>query len=365
MGLDLTFWKRLEGELAAGHRVFLALVAGNTRHSPGTAGARMLVSESGARVGTIGGGVMEYKLLDLAAQVLRRGDLAPEIRTLHHRWATAGERSGMICAGSQTNLYLLCRPDVELVQVRRLITVLTTGGSGTLSIAPEGMTVVEEPPDLSVPQRWLEPGGPAWRYCEQLLNRKRLAIFGGGHCALALTRTMVGLGYDVFVFETRRNVFEDELEQVVRSVTIVDDFSQAGARVNYPELTLAVIMTTDMANDVRALAGVIPRPFPFIGLMGAPAKLAEISKRLLAEGFSATDLERVHAPVGLAIASHTPQEIAISVAAQILQLRGENGDFLGTAAGLASGAASADTVVPDAVSLAAASAETGSGSGKI
>ena len=80
---------------------YLALVAENTRHSPGTVGARLLVAENGETVGTIGGGVMERDLIARAAVPLRDGGFLCELQTLHHRRAGEGERSGMICAGSQ------------------------------------------------------------------------------------------------------------------------------------------------------------------------------------------------------------------------------------------------------------------------
>ena len=172
------------------------------------------------------------------------------------------------------------------------------------------------------PQITLDRDAEGWRYEEQLLNRKRLAILGGGHCALALARTMGRLGYDVAVFETREKVFEEELEEAARSVEIVEDFRQAGPRIDYPELTWVVVMTTDFPSDVRALSGVVNRPFRFIGVMGAPAKIEEILRRLEQQGFAPAELERIHAPVGLEVPSHTPEEIAISVAAQILKLRG-------------------------------------------
>ncbi len=127
MSRALDFWRDVAGRLAAGESVFLALVAENTRHSPGTAGARMLLSSNGERAGTIGGGIMEYQLLERAAEILRGGELEPEIRTLHHQRAAAGELSGMICAGSQTNLYLLCRPERDLATVRRAVARSVSG----------------------------------------------------------------------------------------------------------------------------------------------------------------------------------------------------------------------------------------------
>ncbi len=318
----LEFWRSVDRRLEAGETLFLALVAENTRHSPGTAGARLLVSSTGERAGTIGGGIMEHRLIERAGEILGGGgEFEPEVQTLHHQRSADGELSGMICAGSQTNLYLRCRPERELAAARRAARLLETGRSGTLSITGDGMAVAESEPDLSGPPVVLERGAEGWRYVEQLLNRRRLAVLGGGHCAAALTHVMARLGYDVFVFETRGGVVSAELERDARAVEIVADFRHAGERIDYPELTWVVVMTTDFPSDVKALTGALDRPFPFVGVMGAPAKIEEIHARLEEQGFSRADLDRVHAPVGLPIPSHAPEEIAVSVAAQILELR--------------------------------------------
>ncbi len=93
------------------------------------------------------------------------------------------------------------------------------------------------------------------------------------------------------------------------------------ALIPFPNLTCVVVMTTDFPSDVRALLGVVSVPFPFIGVMGSSAKIAQIFQELRQAGVSETVLSRLYAPVGLPIGSHTPEEIAISVAAQILQER--------------------------------------------
>ena len=296
MSTALDFWNSLADHLEAGRKVFLALVAENTAHSPGTVGAKLMLNESGDRIGTVGGGIMELKLLERAAEILAGDIFEPEIQTLHHSRSAEGERSGMICAGSQTNIYLVCRPDSELAAVRRLIRILEKGSSGSLLIDPRGLRVVEQDPDLTRPAIRLEQDASGWRYEEQLLNRRRLAILGGGHCALALAHTMDRLGYDVFVFETREGVFEDAIRMVARSIEIVEDFQQAGERIAFPELTWVVVMTTDFPSDVRALTGVVSGPFRFIGVMGASAKITEIMKRLEAEGASPLRARRVSTP---------------------------------------------------------------------
>ena len=76
-----------------------------------------------------------------------------------------------------------------------------------------------------------------------------------------------------------------------------------------------------MASDIRGLLGVLDNPFPFIGVIGSENKISEIKKRLKAEGIDDQQLSRITAPVGLPMVSNTPEEIAISIAAQLLQLR--------------------------------------------
>ena len=80
-------------------------------------------------------------------------------------------------------------------------------------------------------------------------------------------------------------------------------------------------MTRDFHSDVRSLLGLAKLPLPFIGLMGSKAKITRIFEALSHAGVSPEFLSRIYAPAGLAIPSHTPEEIAISVAGQILQER--------------------------------------------
>ena len=316
-----SFWQTVASLLEKGQNVFLALVAEHTQHSPGTMGAKLLVAKNHDPVGTIGGGIMEYKLVKQAGDILERDNYTPEIQTLIHRKSGPGEKSGMICAGKQTNLYYLCHPEKDGETVERIKHNLENDQSATLTISPSSMLVKKQKPDVNKPQIKLSVGENRWLYEEQLLNFKRIAIIGGGHCSLALSRVMKNLGYGVFVYETRENVFTITENRYTRSVQIVDDYRDAASLINYPELTNVVVMTTDVDSDVQGLLGLIDLPSPFIGVMGSQAKIAEILKRLKSEGISEDQLSHLTAPVGTPMTSNTPEEIAISVAAQILQKR--------------------------------------------
>ena len=315
------FWAKLLQKLSKNQKVFLALVADHTKGSPGTTGAKLWVSETGEICGTIGGGIMEQKLIDRAKEILKQEAFTPEIQTLYHRTSGFGEKSGMICSGSQTNLYYLCRPSKDREIIEKVVFLIERDISGSLSIDTSGISVEEKAVDLSQPTIQLTQESGSWRYEEQLLNRKRIAIIGGGHCSLELSRVMAQLDYDVLVFDTRHEILTLTQNTYTSSVKIVEDYQVAGALIPFPQLTCVVVMTSDYASDICALLGAVSLPFPFIGVIGSLAKIATIFEQLQQSGISETELSRLYAPVGLPIGSHTPEEIAISIAAQILQER--------------------------------------------
>lgn len=314
------FWIRLDALLKQGQSVFAAFVVRNTLHSPGTAGARMLVAEAGDVEGTIGGGIMEYRLVSRAREILRTNDFTPELHHLSHRDEGPGEKSGMICAGEQSNLYYLFRPSVHADTVAQIAGVVVRNEGGLVTIAESGVSV-EAPVAAEGPQHELSEDDVGWSYREQLLNLRRVAIMGGGHCGLALSRTLDQLGYDVFVFETRRELDTIKANTFARATEIVDSYRDAGPRVRYPALTDVVVMTTDFPSDIDALAGLVGIQFRSIGLMGSPAKIARIRTSLLDAGVPKSFGEGLRAPVGLSIGSNTPAEIAVSVAAEIVRDR--------------------------------------------
>ena len=317
----LTFWKTLASLLDDGQRVFLALVAAHDEHSPGTAGAKMLVPERGAPLGSVGGGIMEHDIVQRARAVLADGAaFAPEVEALDHRTRGTNHPSGLVCAGRQTNLYYCCTPDQDGAPVAQVVALLEADRSGWLTISPAGMTVAERAPDLEKPAVVLVQEPASWRYDEQLLNRKRLAILGGGHCSLALSRLMRWLGYDVLVFDTRPEIRSFENNPYARTVRL-RDYRDAAAHLPFPQLTNIVVMTNAFEADVRGLLGVLPLPVPYVGLMGSAAKIGRVFSALRKEGMSREALARVVAPVGLPIDSDTPEEIAVSVAAQLIQLK--------------------------------------------
>ena len=148
-----------------------------------------------------------------------------------------------------------------------------------MTIDVNGLRVEDTEPDFEEPRISLVQRNGEWLYAEQLLNRKRLAIVGGGHCSVALCQVMAKLGYEVFIVDRRKDVFTLERATDAREIHIVSDYIEAGGLIRYPELTAVLIMTTDFLSDVRGLLGTVKLPIPFLGLMGSKAKIASIYRQ--------------------------------------------------------------------------------------
>ena len=315
------FWEQVGSSLDRGERVFVACVAEHTRGSPGTAGAKLMVAEGGGRCGTIGGGMMEHRLVEQARAALRGDGAQPEKRTLVHSDSAAGERSGLVCEGRQTNVFCVLAGAHDQATVRAVAAALREDRPAWMAIDAAGLRLTRREPDFSRPPFALSEEGGGWRYEEDLLNRRRLAVIGGGHCAVALAEVTARLGYRVRLFDTRAEVVTHDRAAAFGAVSHVADYAAAGPRIAYPKLTAVVVMTADYRTDARALLGVLNLPVPFIGLMGGRRKIDRIFSLLQEEGIARQALDRVRAPVGLDIGSETPEEIAVSVAAQLLRER--------------------------------------------
>ncbi|MEM1221173.1 MAG: XdhC family protein [Verrucomicrobiota bacterium] len=317
------FWKTAADELSAGRRVFASFVVANRKGSPGTPAARMLTLEDGRQVGTIGGGIMEQQLLVESRQLLASGaKLQPSLRVLRHNKSDLDLASGLICGGEQTNLSFILEGQGDLAQLNAVIGAFDANENMAVEITEKGFELVSSTVDAGSQYQFIHDNSNHWTYRLNLVNRRRVAIYGGGHCGASLAGTMAGLGYAVSVVEPRQSLFTlSELNEEVSHIET--DFSEAAAKILFPETTIAIVMTYSMPTDVEALDGILRFPFYKIGLMGSALKIAQIRKKLAEIGHSDLQISRVRAPVGLEFDSDTPEEIAISIAAQILLERNE------------------------------------------
>ncbi|RTQ50645.1 XdhC/CoxI family protein [Hymenobacter gummosus] len=311
---DLLVWQHAVACLRAGIPVALLLVVHSAGSSPGRQGFKMSVAP-GSMVGSIGGGIMEHKFVELARHRMADGQGGLLLREQVHRGEAGHNRSGMICSGEQTVLLLHLRPDY-LPLLRQVADALQHDGTGWLRLTAAGeLSLTTAPPTAA----GFQPG-PAWTYTERLGFREQLTIVGGGHVALALSRIASTLDFHLTVLDDRAGLNTLQLNPYPHQKRTVD-YARLGAEIPEGPTQFVVIMTVGYRTDAVALRQLLGRRFAYLGLMGSEAKITELRRDLLAEGYPEAQLAAVHAPIGLPIHSRTPEEIAISVAAELIRAR--------------------------------------------
>lgn len=167
-------------------------------------------------------------------------------------------------------------------------------------------------------------GGKVLVYIEPLIPEPTLIILGAGHVGKALSGVAKFAGFKVKVVDDRQEYANGENIPDADEV-MVNDFRSVFPRLPAGRGTYIVIATRGHNHDLDALKSALRTGANYIGLMGSRRKRALLFRTLKDEGFSPEDISRVITPVGLSIGSVTPEEIAISIMAQIIERRRGNG----------------------------------------
>ena len=172
---------------------------------------------------------------------------------------------------------------------------------------------------MDCPQAGLLEQNGSQVFLEQISDGKRLVICGAGHVALCVIRIGVMLGYEITVIEDRSEFAEKAGEAGAHRV-ICKPFGEALDEAGDDPMTAFVIMTREHSHDVECLRRVLQRPSAYIGMMGSRSRTEQIRQQMLEEGYDARKVEQIHMPIGLRIGSRTPEEIAVSVAAELISV---------------------------------------------
>jgi xanthine dehydrogenase accessory factor len=163
-------------------------------------------------------------------------------------------------------------------------------------------------------------GGTLEIFIEPILPPALLYVFGAGHVAVNLYKVAKLAGFDVVVVDDREAYANRERFPEARDV-IADDFDVVTSRLTPSESSYVVIVTRGHRDDMRVLRWAVQTPARYVGMIGSRRKTIAIFKELQREGLPAHLFERVHAPVGLDIGAVTPEEIAVSITAELIAIR--------------------------------------------
>ena len=243
--------------LDRGEPAALVTIVSTTGSTPQRVGAKMLVFADGRTVGTIGGGCYENDALWKAKEAI--SNRRPEL--VHYELSDDfAQETGLICGG-QMDVYI-------------------------------------------------EPIEPS----------PELYVIGAGHVGFHLARLANEVGFRVHVVDDREKFANAERFPTAAEI-VVEDIPAWIGRSTIPAHAYAVIVTRGHTNDLEALRALAPRELRYLGLIGSRAKVARIYEALTEAHMPADELARVHAPIGLDIGAVTPQEIAVSILAELIAVK--------------------------------------------
>jgi len=170
-------------------------------------------------------------------------------------------------------------------------------------------------------------GGTLEVFIEPVTPTPQLYIFGAGHVAQAIYKVTRIAGFDVTVIDDRDTYANRERFPEAKDI-FADDYERVLPQLAPSDSAYMVIVTRGHSDDMRVLRWAVEMPARYIGMIGSRRKFLRISQEFEKEGISPEKLERVHSPVGLDIGALTPEEIAVSVAAEMIAVRRRSGAAL-------------------------------------
>jgi xanthine dehydrogenase accessory factor len=310
MNKKINIWKFILDGLQQNVPVALLYVLESRGSSPGRQGFFMAVDVKGNMQGSIGGGIMEHKLVELAKERLSNKVNSPqqifpgtEIKKQVHDPSVARNRSGMICAGEQTVLIHLVNEN-DTAALAELIGSLEANSNGCLFLSAEGIGFSTTSPDEDY-QFDLRTERD-WSYREKTGYKQELFIIGGGHCALALSTIMKEMDFYIRLYEERAGLNTLLQNERVHEKILVEDYTVLKDLVPSVPSGYVVIMTVGFRTDGLVLHALRGKQFRYLGLLGSKSKIEKMFTGLKNEGFTRDELEKIHAPAGLDIKSETP-----------------------------------------------------------
>lgn len=328
------FLKAVRDALKSGTPVELISLTESSGSTPRGAGTMMAVFSDGSSRGTIGGGNVEYEAQKQAVRLLKTGENAAHA----YRFVQGDAASlGMVCGGDVTVHFQYLSPEdphnlpvfEELWQaagrnadtwlLRRLegdaVTVMDAADRSGLrftdALPPDALRPLLKNQAVITEEGW---------FAVPIVKAGRVYVFGGGHVSQELVPVLAHVGFRPVVYDDRPEFADSRLFPAAEEV-LLGDFNHIEEKITITSDDYVVIMTRGHQADYEVLTQTLRSHAKYIGCIGSRRKLAFCLDRLLAAGFTEEEWARVHAPIGLAIEAETPEEIAVSVAGEMILVR--------------------------------------------
>ncbi|WP_010236228.1 XdhC family aldehyde oxidoreductase maturation factor [Clostridium arbusti] len=332
-------FKKICDSLKEGEPLVCATIFGSLGSSPRTSGAKMIIFKDNSIFGTIGGGRLESQVLTKSIEVF----YSKRNVTMHFDLNGLKE-TDMICGGEvevlleyldprDVDVYKTSLQSIEENKKAQFITVLN---KENLSIkrylctysklgAPEGIDKIlynKLKANLGRKQLKTVDIDNNTYIIESISNNEVLYIFGAGHISEKLASLTKMVDFKTVVIDDREIFANRDRFPSVDDIKILDSFDKP-FNIKIDEDTYIVAITRGHACDLKVMKQILKSKAKYIGMIGSKRKRVEICSKLKESGYEDKDFLRIHSPVGIEINADTPAEIAVSIAAELIKVRGE------------------------------------------
>lgn len=198
--------------------------------------------------------------------------------------------------------------------------MLFCGNERVWSSAPSGLLSSMEDELLKLPGSGMMKAGESRIFCERFGGKNQLVICGAGHVSIPVIEIGKKIGFHVTVLEDRP-LFADHARAAGADEVICDNFERGLDKIEGSTGTYFVIVTRGHRYDTLCLERAVMKTNAYVGMMGSHRRVAMVKEQLAEKGIGWELLEQVHTPIGLSIGAQTPEEIAVSIMAEIIQVK--------------------------------------------
>lgn len=349
-----SIYLRLLEQISQGNPLVLATVIHTAGSAPQKPGSSALFGQTGLLAGTVGGGILEGE-----AQRYAEGAIASGYSDYFHvDLNQEPESDGAICGG-EASVLIDAEPSVHQHALEAMEESLSSGREGMLlttiskksgqgkiisrrwigrsgaeldheemdplleELPPSSMKKAQQEGFATLDLASLPKPQVEMAYLEYFKPLPRLLIFGGGHVGKALAHLGSLLDFEIILVDDRPEFASKENTPDANQL-IVNNAGRALQAMEIDSDSYIVIVTRGHQHDSDALRACIGSAASYIGMIGSRHKVALMKKQFLEEGWATADQwEAIHAPIGMPIGSQSVQEIAVSIAAQLIQIRAQ------------------------------------------
>lgn len=311
----------------------MATVVESSGSTPRSSGAKMIVRADGSIVGTVGGGLVEAQACRDGRAMLDADEEDGVVRLVFvDMTQELAANSDMICGGGLSVLLEMVEPDGECaLMYHKLGDLLRRGVRSALATRLEdkdGLRAVKHviltgPTENETPVFEKDDNGMS--LVEPIIPPAPLYIFGAGHVSLFTARVGAMIGFRTVVLDDREDFANRERFPEADEVVVLGSFDGCCDHLNVDEESFIIIVTRGHLHDRNVLAEALRTKAKYVGMIGSSKKRDKIYASLLEDGFTQQDIDRCHCPIGLSIGGQTPEEIAVSIAAELIQVRSGQG----------------------------------------